>query len=314
MSTLQDIMKTQVFLGDLQRVKGLGVIPILTEEVRELPEVETLESALKRGIARITETSPTGDVPFLLFENTGDKPIILLDGEELVGGKQNRIINTTLVILANTTVKIPVSCIQAGRWQHERADFRSAGSVFRARSRAVHKATVTHNLFERRSFSSDQRAVWNEVAASLGELGVSSSTSNFMEGHERVSNRLEEYVEAIRPAENQVGAIFLNSEGILGLEILGSPALFSKVCDKVVRSFAFEVVNAPDLNGVSIEAATRWWDTVLATKVTGHDSPGAGVDVRVRSDDLIGSGLIWNRVIVHLSCFPNVRYRSQRRD
>jgi len=306
MSTLQDIIKTSTSLGNLQHVYGLGVIPILTDKIPELPVLETLERALRIGVARITETSPAGQVPFLLLKNTGDQPIIVLDGEEVVGGKQNRIINTTLVILARTSVKVPVSCIQAGRWQHQRAYFDSTGSVFRARSRAVQKATVSASVRENGGFRSDQSAVWDEVSTSLHELGVNSATSDFREGREKVAHKLEKFVEAIRPAENQIGSIFLSAQGILGLEILGTPPLFSQVCGKVIRSFAFEVLSEPELNGASIEAATQWWDKILKSRVTGHTSPGAGVDIRVGAEDLIGSGLFWNGVLVHFSCFPNV--------
>ena len=312
MSTLQDIIKTSTSLGDSQCVQGLGVIPILTKEVPEIPVLEPLELALERGSARITETSPAGEVPFLLLENTGDCPIIILDGEEVVGGKQNRIINTTLIILANTKVKIPVSCIQAGRWRHERADFESAGSVFRARSRAAQMATVTANVLESGSFLSDQMAVWDEVSTSLHELGVHSETSDFREGRERVAHRLEEFVEAICPAENQIGSIFIDAQGNLGLEMLGTPVLFSQVCDKVTRSFAFEVLGAPDLNEASIEAAPQWWDTILKSPFTQHASPAAGEDIRVGTEDLIGSGLIWNEVLVHFSCFPNALIKNDR--
>ena len=307
MSILQDIIPSSISLENLKRVKGLGVIPILTKEVIEIPAFETLETALKKGFARITETGPGGEVPFLLFENTSDNPVIILDGEEVVGGKQNRIVNATLVILGNATVKIPVSCIQAGRWRRERADFESAGSVFRARSRAVQKATVSTSVRESGGFRSDQSAVWDEVSTSLHELGVNSATSNFREGCEKVAHKLEKFVEAIRPVENQIGAIFINAQGVLGLEMLGTTALFSQVCDKVIKSFAFEVLGGPELSGASIEAATQWWDKTLKSRVTGHTSPGAGVDIRVGAEDLIGSGLFWNGVLVHFSCFPNVQ-------
>ncbi len=230
----------------------------------------------------------------------------------MVGGKQNRIINTTLVILARTSVKVPVSCIQAGRWQHQRAYFDSTGSVFRARSRAVQKATVSASVRENGGFRSDQRAVWNEVSASLDELGVRSDTSDFQEGRERVAHRLEGFVDAIRPAENQIGSIFIDAQGILGMEILGTPALFSQVCDKITGSFAFEVLSAPALNGTSIETIKLWWEKILGSQVTGHDSPGAGVDIRVRAEDRIGSGLFWNGVVVHFSCFPDVRTEDNR--
>ena len=312
MSILQDIIPTSISLGGLNCVKGLGVIPILTKEITELPVLEPLERALERGLARITETSPAGEVPFLMLENTGDCPIIILDGEEVVGGKQNRIINTTMVIPASTSVKVPVSCIQAGRWHHERADFESAGSVFRARSRAAQMATVTANVRESGSFRSDQSAVWDEVSASLLELGVQSSTSDFREGRERVGHRLEEFVEAIRPAEHQIGSIFICAQGILGLEMLGTPDLFSQVCDKATRSFAFEVLSARDLNGASTQAAKEWWSKIPQSEFSRHASPAAGEDIRVGTEDLIGSGLIWNDVLVHFSCFPNVSRENRR--
>jgi len=311
--SIQEVIPASISLGNLQCVRGLCVIPILTEEVIEIPALETLESALEKGLARITETSLRGEVSFLLLKNTGDKPIIILDGEEVVGGKQNRIVNATLVILGNALVKIPVSCIQAGRWQGERADFDSTGSVFRARSRAVQMASVAHELLQTGSFRSDQHAVWDEVSESLCELGVESSTSDFLEGRERVAHRLEVFVEAIRPSKNQIGSIFLNAQGVLGLEMLGAPDLFAKACDKVTRSFAFEVLSAPDLNGTSVEAATQWWDRTVKSRFTRHASPCAGEDIRVGTEDLIGSGLIWNDVLVHFSCFPNVRRQNQRR-
>lgn len=306
MSTLQDLIQKSVSLGNLQPVRGLGVIPILTEEA-PLSVLESFERAMERGLARVTETSPAGEVPFLMLENKGDNPIIILDGEELVGGKQNRIINTTLVILAKTSVKIPVSCIQAGRWRNERAEFDSTGSIFRARSRATQKATVTANVRESGSFLSDQGAVWDEVSASLDELGVRSETSDFREGHESIAHRLEEFVEVIRPMENQIGSIFVNAQGFLGLEILGTPGLFSQFYQKVIRSFAFEVLGAPDLNGSFMLETRQWWDMILKSQVTRHASPSAGEDIRVGTEDLIGSGLIWNNVLVHFSCFPNVR-------
>ena len=82
-------------------------------------------------------------------------------------------------------------------------------------------------------------------------------------------------MEAICPVENQIGAIFIDAQGILGLEILGSPVLFSQACDKVTRSFAFEVLGAADLNGASIEAATRWWKKSSNPELLGtiHQAP-----------------------------------------
>ena len=57
-----------------------------------------------------------GSVPFLKVANRADRPLLPLDGEELLGAKQNRILNTTVRVAAHTEVTIPVSCVEQGRW------------------------------------------------------------------------------------------------------------------------------------------------------------------------------------------------------
>jgi hypothetical protein len=59
--------------------------------------------------ARVTELGAGGSVPELRFENLGEKPVLLLDGEELVGAKQNRALNLTILAPAKQVIVIPVS-------------------------------------------------------------------------------------------------------------------------------------------------------------------------------------------------------------
>ena len=73
-------------------------------------------SSLERVIVTVEEVSESGSVPNLLVENKGDIRILFIEGEELVGAKQNRVLNTSVLIAAKSRVKIPVSCVEAGRW------------------------------------------------------------------------------------------------------------------------------------------------------------------------------------------------------
>ena len=76
-----------------------------------------LDEALDAGLAEVTEISDGGSVPELLFRNKSDRDILLVDGEELVGAKQNRVLNLTILVGAFQEVKIPVSCVEASRWR-----------------------------------------------------------------------------------------------------------------------------------------------------------------------------------------------------
>jgi hypothetical protein len=262
--------------------------------------------------SRSPRLSEGGSVPFLRAENGSSKPVLILDGEELVGGKQNRIVNTTIIILPGKVMDIPVSCMEAGRWNRQREDFSSGEAMFRAKSRAVQKAGVQLSLPASGSFRGDQGEVWREVDESLSQFRVHSPTADFREGRERVSYRIEEFVQRIRPVEKQIGAVFFSPTDVLGAEVLGTHELFAASLGKIVRSFAFEVLSAPSFETVESEPAANWWAKVSDASLSRHSSPGAGEDLRVEAGDLIGSGLSWNDALIHFSCFPGEETKPSR--
>ena len=57
-------------------------------------------------------------MPELVVENPLDERVLLYDGEELVGAKQNRILNVSVLVEAKSALTIPVSCVEQGRWSH----------------------------------------------------------------------------------------------------------------------------------------------------------------------------------------------------
>ena len=91
---MQTISETihQLQLGKAETFEGLTVFPLFADSNRE-PDYLTLDEALEQNRARVREVSEGGDVPNLRFENDSDRKVLLVDGDELVGAKQNRIIN-----------------------------------------------------------------------------------------------------------------------------------------------------------------------------------------------------------------------------
>src|SRR5207249_3998616 len=77
----------------------------------------------------IGEVSAAGEVPALSVVNDADRPVLLLDGEELVGARQNRILNTTVLVAAQATLRIPVSCVEQGRWSYRGKRFETGDAV-----------------------------------------------------------------------------------------------------------------------------------------------------------------------------------------
>ena len=75
-------------VGNLMTHEGLTVHPLIRDSLLN-KDYLTLDEALAQNTARVVEVSEDGSVPQLLFRNGGEQAVFLLDGEELVGAKQN---------------------------------------------------------------------------------------------------------------------------------------------------------------------------------------------------------------------------------
>ena len=114
---MQEVIKEyleKAKVGRKQVYKNMAVFPLLSD-YSLISDYILLDEALGSGLIEVTEVDNHGAVPNLKVHNKSPRMVLILDGEELVGAKQNRIVNTTILIGANATVVIPVSCVEQGR-------------------------------------------------------------------------------------------------------------------------------------------------------------------------------------------------------
>jgi hypothetical protein len=95
--------------------RGLHIVPILGSS-HDLPDYRVLDLQTLPQV-RVTEIGEHGQVPTPRVQNTLETRLFLMDGQELVGAKQNRILNTDVMVPAGATLDIPVSCVEARRWR-----------------------------------------------------------------------------------------------------------------------------------------------------------------------------------------------------
>ncbi|CUU10152.1 hypothetical protein JGI2_00440 [Candidatus Kryptobacter tengchongensis] len=107
----------QVKIGEAQKFENMTVYPMFSLSDGKV-EYITLDEALKMKSVKITEISTSGAVNHIKVENLSDLPILILEGEELIGAKQNRTLNTTVLIKEKSETIIPVSCVEQGRWSY----------------------------------------------------------------------------------------------------------------------------------------------------------------------------------------------------
>jgi hypothetical protein len=292
-------------IGAESTFQNLTVFPIVVDEMG-LPGYLTLDEALAAKTANVTEVSESGAVPELYFQNNGDLPVLLLDGEELVGAKQNRVLNLTILAPANEAIKIPVSCVEQGRWSHTSKGFHLEDRVMFSRGRSNKAASVSRSMASGGSRRSDQSEVWENISSKSARFRVESPTESMSDIYEDRKSSLSEFVEAFSSEEFQVGAIFGIDDAVAGIDLFDAPGTFSKLMPKLIRSYALDAIETlgEEKKTTPKAEAERFIKILTSTRIEEFPAVGLGDDVRVKSHMISGGALVNEGRIVHLGAFP----------
>jgi hypothetical protein len=283
---------------------GLWLFPLIGARDGNLNYV-TLSAAVESGAVTVTETSQMGTVPRLKLENHGRYPVLVLDGEELVGAKQNRIVNTSIMVEAGGTVDLPVSCVEAGRWRHEGPAFRSERSQYNARGRQKKMAEVSASLTATGSAFADQGRVWTDIEHKLSRMHVDSGTRALHDIIRTSSHKLSEFRAALGvPASDQVGAVFALGPRIVGMDIFDRASTYASVSDLLNQSWAVDAIDEMPQGGPPDYGDVREW-LHRAGELKGIACPtvGLGQDVRLSGPGASGSALVVSDTPAHIAVF-----------
>jgi hypothetical protein len=297
-------------LGKPTTFRNLTVFPVFGSKAA--PDYFTLDEALAGKLAKVTEVSEGGSVPDLKFINDSDSAVFLMEGEELIGAKQNRTLNLSILIAAKRTVSIPVSCVERRRWRHTSREFSSAPRAQYAEGRARKVAQVSASMQSTGARYSNQGAVWQDIDEKFHRLKATSGTSAMADIFEQHSTRLEEYVKSFTPAEGQVGAVFTIEGRVSGFELFDSPDTLKKLWPKLLRSYGLDALDragsadereekpTPD---VGLNEVESFLQKVSASETKKYPAIGEGEDIRLSNIGLTGAALAARGRVIHLSAF-----------
>jgi hypothetical protein len=280
---------------------ALAVVPLLAPNLDD-PDWLTLEEAGER--VRITEVSEAGSVPFLKVANGADQPLLLLDGEELIGAKQNRILNTTVLVAAHTEVTIPVSCVEQGRWGYRGRQFRPGDASLYASLRARKASRVSQSLRAGRGHQADQGEVWDLLACRASELDVDSPTGAMRDLYARHETDMAAARQALAAQPGQVGALIYIGTRWVGIDLLAGPGLFGRAWPRLCAGYVADAIGRKPQPWQRLDAGA-----VLEELVRGQVEPtsavGLGEEYRLGSGGLAGATLVAQGRVAHLMAFPS---------
>ncbi|MFA4043767.1 MAG: hypothetical protein HZRFUVUK_000545 [Candidatus Fervidibacterota bacterium] len=283
----------------------------------------TLEEAFEQGLVFIPES---GRVSELTVVVKGEKPVLITEGEILVGGYQNRTVNISLLLDAGKEHHIPVSCVERGRWSTRRRgltglspstglEFVPRGVTASSRLRRYKTATVVNHYMAFSIPVADQGVVWEEVRDELLTARVESPTEDAFEIYERYWNSIEDLLAPIKTLPNQVGAILAIGQMIVAIEVFDHPDVWSIASKKMLSGYATEALEllwrGRLSKAVSDDEARAFKDMVAGalSRATVKPSPvGLGEHHLLDGSMVDGFALVHNGKVYHLFAFPRTHH------
>lgn len=293
-------------LGAPQAHRNIVVFPITAPSYGDAPWL-TLGEALEQQLLNVTEVSHGGSVPELAVVNRADRPVLLLDGEELIGAKQNRVLNTTILLKEHSETVVPVSCTEHGRWSYVSAAFADSKHLMAHKVRASKLRSVSESLARSNGFKSDQAEVWDQIVSLHSAAGTKSPTGAMYDAFKARERELEQCLSAFNRVPAQTGLLVAIDDEVAGFDLIPFPEIYARQHAKLVKSYIIDSIAEPDPRPANPDAAgvraAEFLRAAAECPVRKFPSIGYGTDCRYQSAGLAGAGLVHEDRIVHAAFF-----------
>ncbi len=218
-------------VGEPVIVHNLAVVPLFTKKAAPYDDYTVLEEAQSAKAVKVSE-SKGGQVDRLVVKNqdTDQRPLYLLGGEVVLGGKQDRMVVNDTVIDPASTRELEVRCVEQGRWAGADLSFHSSEAV-------------AHPDLRKAALFKGQGDVWNEVARKSAVSQVSSATGTYRRVlqdkavRERIKGYLDELQSKLPKSEKLTGLAVAINGNLELVDLFDSPRLYAKLERKLLASY-----------------------------------------------------------------------------
>jgi hypothetical protein len=296
----------EVRIGEPIRYGSLSVFPLFCDGQQPV-EYVLADEAMEAGTVTVAEVSKEGSVPTLVVENQGDLRALFLEGEELRGAKQNRILNTTVLVPAQAKLNLPVSCVEMGRWRQTSDLFVSKKIISPYHLRHGLKRSVTLSLKENLGHRSDQQMVWSEVGKQQHVLAVESVTASMADTYDKYEAPLAAVKESVEYATGACGLAAAIGPRIVAADIFDKPATCEKVWSRLLSGLMLDSLMKGHTDGSPEPGQVAGLvDEIKSAPWTRTKAVGEGEEYRAEFGGKVGSALVLSGALVHGSVVASV--------
>jgi hypothetical protein len=284
-------------LGTPTSYRGITIAPLFPRAA-PVAAYRTLDEALGLGL-RIAEIEGSASVPELTVVNPTADTVLLYDGEELVGAMQNRILNLSVLVGPDCELRIPVSCVERGRWRPVSPDF---GAARHASHPELRRLKAEQLQYQPRG-SGAQATVWRGVDAKAARLGAHSPTAAAADMFAARTDDLAALRGHFPLSPGQCGALLAIGGRPTCLDAVSRPDAFAHLYPKLLEGYLLDAME--DLGGPAAGTAElgAFLEAALAAGARREPSVGMGDDLRLEGPGIIGSGLALQEELIQLSAY-----------
>jgi hypothetical protein len=305
MPTLAPHLAAHITVAEPTVVGSLAVFPLIADRSPSVHYVSFAE-AVQRGAA-VKELGGGASVNDLVVTNPLDVPVLLYEGEEVLGAQQNRTFDVSVLVAAASVLQVPVSCVEAGRWEGGRHDeaFAPAPQTANPRLRQMKNTQVRASVAAGLEARAIQGEVWREVAETAGRHGVNSRTGAMHDVFERRREQLDRVARAVEMHCSQVGMLAAIGGRFVVLDHVSEVEAFAALHGPLVQGYALDAIGAPDASPPATEDARDFIELLITAPCETGPAVGLGEALQFSFGGLSGTGLICDGELVTLTAFAD---------
>ncbi len=296
----------EVRVGEPQLSGSLAVFQLFSD-VSPLSENEggleylLAHEAMAAGNLIISEVSELGVVNNLLVDNASDNQVLIMEGEEVRGGKQSRMVNISILVASRSTTVIPVTCTEWHRWRYDGSQAFTAGAHCPPTLRHLLKNPRLIPAIRRQGHLSQQVAMWHAIRKKHHALGIRSQTDNLSDTVETHRQKVDELRTRLPYAEGASGIAVAIGSSVVSIDLFNQPTTLARMWDRFVLGIAMDALEIKDTErpATAADIADKLyrlrrsaWEPTLAV--------GLGELHHARTaDGALATALVVDNVLVH---------------
>lgn len=289
----------EITVGTVARRGGVTVLPLFATTALPRADYAIGSDAVLARKLEISELPNAATVSCLRARNRSRRRVLIVEGDHLLGARQNRMVTSSVLIAGGSEVVLPVSCVEQGRWHGRDSRFDSDATSGSPRLRRIAKLTVTRSLFADGRRAVDQSQIWSQIADQQRTLNIRSATSALSHSYAARATDITAIAGELPYVDGAIGVALGVGPELLSLDLFDQPETCRSYWQRLVEGAALESLGARGSAGLAGSEVMRVLGELRAADWTAVPAIGDGDELRTQTPSATASLLMIDGGIVH---------------